>query len=120
MLRIFGPDNKHCQSGNCLKRDGELGMLPRLSGYFAMTQDAADGGRLYGLLDNGGSFPPCASGCVLHEVDIAGRVLNRTADVCQAYENKNVWLAHTPANVSVLLGGKLRNEEKYEVCKMVW
>lgn len=85
-----------------------------------MTQDS-DCNRLYGIymLGSRESYQHQRDqGCVLHEVNIAERTLNRKVDVHVPYET--FLLAHNPSDDSVLLGGKLKNEEKYEIRRMGW
>jgi hypothetical protein len=75
MLRIFGngcDGMTNTYDRGCFIKDGELGTA---QSFLALANDEA-GARVYGLVGGGNAYsydPPCAMGCALKEIDVAGR-----------------------------------------------
>ena len=126
ILRIFGPDNTNCVRGDCLKRDGDLGVFNTKGyggpSYFQMTQDA-NGTRVFGVI-GGAENHDHERRWVVQEVVIDTRAVNRTSLALQRSfqitKRKGLSLLYDSFRDSVLLGGKIVQEEKYEIRRMPW
>ena len=125
LLRIFNESD----GSTCLLRDGELGILDKNTqlqgGYTQMTQDH-EARRIFGLLtswDDFGQTPDsiCSIGCLLQEIHVEDRlVIRRSLKLVQEYQRRGITLFHDPFDDTVMLGGKLVGQDKYEIRRMAW
>ena len=106
LLHIYGEecdvDHNSFTSG-CFTKDGALGTLTGDQVFAGMDGDAA--GKLYALVSTSRSFsdPQCSDGCLLQQVDIASRSVDKQVTVHPSF-GKLVVLRHDAVGGSIVLG----------------